>query len=152
MDADAPSCSDSNAGMCPLQWTGHVLRKWQRGVEQVISKAQQAGAQLQLGAVENLQHFSDALSHPTLINIRRRRARPTMLCCLSGAAGGAASGPSVRLPRAPDLTSNLSLTKDPAEQGQPGIDTAGSGTEEPILISEVGNDFWSSCQLFWPTM
>ncbi|BDA46032.1 Outer envelope protein 80, chloroplastic [Coccomyxa sp. Obi] len=59
-----------------------------------------------------------------------------MLCCLSGAVG-AGAGASVRLPRSSELANSLSLSKEAGEQGQHGTDTAGSGTEEPILISEV---------------
>lgn len=141
MDVDTPSCSGSmpNTHPIPLQRVGDVLRNWQQGMERFLCKAQQAGAQLQLGAIENLQHFSDAVTHPSLEHGRRRRARPTMLCCLSGAAGGVTPGSSVRLPRSSELTNSLSLTKDSSDQGQTGTETGGPGTEEPILISEVAN-------------
>ncbi len=139
MDEDAPSCSSSMSEPVPLifQNAGHILRKWQKGMELFMSRAQQASAQVQLGALENLQHFSDAIAHPQLRHGRRRRARPTMLCCLTGAVG-AGAGASVRLPRSSELANSLSLTKESGEQGQHGTDTAGPGTEEPILISEVG--------------
>lgn len=139
MDEDTPSCSGSISEPAPfvLQKAGYILRKWQQGVELFMCKAQQASAQVQLGALENLQHFSDAIAHPQFRNGRRRRARPTMLCCLSGAVG-AGAGASVRLPRSSELANSLSLTKESGEQGQHGTDTAGPGNEEPILISEVG--------------
>ncbi len=146
MDASSPSCSGSmlSAPPPPLQKMGDVLRNWQQGMERFLGKAQQAGAQLQLGAIENMQHFSDAISHPQLRNGRRRRARPTMLCCLSGAAGGVAAGSTVRLPRSSEVANSLSLTKDTME-GQAGSDTAGPGTEEPILISEVQKPLHVHC-------
>lgn len=136
---DAQCCSGAQTRPDPLQLAGHFLRGWQQGFEQLVSTAQHAGAQLQLNAVQNLQHMADALANSPLNNRAPRiTARPAMLCCLSSGPGGfnSASGP-VRLPRTADLGGNLSASRDggPGEQGSV---AAPEGSEEPILISEVG--------------
>ena len=115
----------------PLQLAGHLLRKWQRGFGQLVTAAQLASAQAQLNTVENLHHLAEAMAQSPAQSIRKVRARPAMLCCLS-------SGPlaSVKLPRAPDLGGSLSATREggAGEQGPAGAESP----EEPILISEVG--------------
>jgi hypothetical protein len=133
---EEPPCCSGSPGPDPLQLAGQLLRRWQHGVGQLVAGAQQASAQAQLHAIENLQHLADALASPARGSPGRRRARPAMMCCLSSGAGGLSGPPgSVRLPRSPELGGSLNASKESSagEQGRPGTE----GSEEPILISEV---------------
>ena len=141
---DPPCCSGSAASQDPLQQAGQLLRNWQHGFGQLLAGAQQAGAQMQLNAVQNLHHLADALASSPHSSPGRRRARPAMLCCLSSGPGGMNSVPnSVRLPRNPELGGSLGASKDSSSTERPGTDSS----EEPILISEVkgGTAFLCTC-------
>ena len=120
---------------------GAALRSCQQHLGQLCSFSLAASAQLQMSACQNVHNLAEAMTHPSSRPLGRRRCRPSMMCCLSSAAGGASASPSstgsnVKLPRSMDAGS-LHASRDLGAIEANSTDNAAGGPEEPILISEV---------------
>lgn len=137
----APGRLAHHAGALSMQM-GASFRNCQQHLGQLCSMALAAGAQMQISACQNVHNLAENVAHPSLRPMRRRRCRPSMMCCLSGALGGASApssaGNNVKFPRSSDVGSLLA-GRDGGVAEANSTDSAAGAPEEPILISEVSS-------------